>query len=138
MKFLACLTIFFGLLTFIAPNANACDCAWPSVQKAYEDSNAVFIGKFIGFSERSADGKKYNALKFKVERKWKGNLAGEIILDYFDLRDQCGDLDFAKGRKYLIYLSVRKGNPILLVDCGRSRESKEAAEDIQYLKNLKG
>jgi hypothetical protein len=107
------------------------------VQKAYEDSGAVFSGKFIGFVEKSADGKKYNALKFRVERKWKGNLGSETVLDYFDLREQCGDLDFIKGRKYLIYVSVWNGNPILAVDCGRSRELKNAAEDIRYLKKLK-
>ena len=124
MKSLACLILFFGILAFAVRNAYACDCDWPSAQKAYEDSSAVFNGKFIGFVEKFAEGKKYNALRFRVERKWKGNLGSEIVLDYFDLRDQCGDLDFIQGRKYLIYVSVWKGNPILAVDCGRSRELK--------------
>ena len=137
MKSLACLILLFGISAFIAPNAYACDCDWPSVQKAYEDSSAVFSGKFIGLVEKSAEGKKYNTLKFKVERGWKGNLASEIILDYFDLGDTCDDLDFVKGRKYLIYVSVWKGKTILVVDCGRSRELKNATEDIQYLKRLK-
>jgi hypothetical protein len=137
MKFLIGLILFFGVLAFGSPNAHACECEWPSVQEAYDSSSAVFIGTFNGFVEKSADGRKYNALKFKVERKWKGNLANEIILDYFDLEGQCDDLDFINERKYLIYVSVWDGNPILVVDCGRSRELKYGAKDIQILKKLK-
>ena len=89
-------------------------------------STAVFIGNSC-FRERSADGKEIHALKFKLKENGKV-LAGEIIW-ILDLRDQAATWTLPKGKVFDLCECSRQSDS--LVDCGRSRESKEAAEDVQ-------
>jgi hypothetical protein len=107
--------LLFFVLVLTAPGASACDCDWPSIPKAFEDSTAVFVGKFIGFTDQGA-------LKLRVEKNWKGSLPREVVLPYLDLVDLCGDVKFILGEKYLIYASPREGG---VIPHHRLREKQE-------------
>jgi hypothetical protein len=119
------------VLTSSSLDALACTCRPNSPRQAYENARAVFVGEFTGFSIRRR--RQATKLKFKIEKQWKGELPTEAVLGYFDNPSLCGDLDFVKGQKYLIYVGVLEDELFIWVDCGRSRNLKNAAEDIEYL-----
>jgi hypothetical protein len=126
------------LLIGIAPEVSACTCRVPTPKVAFEKSEAVFVGEFTGFTTVLSDGRRVDARRFKVKKLWKGSLESTVILPFSDIPGMCGDLKLMKGQEYLIYLSSWKGELILDVDCGRSRNVKNAAEDLKYLEQLNG
>ncbi len=136
MKQVSGFMLILLLLACVVPDASACDCRPPSPEIAYEKSGAVFIGEFAGFATALSRGKRVSARRFKVKRQWKGNLGSTITLPYADDPGNCGDLKLTKGQDYLIYVSSWKGELIVIIDCGRSRNVKDAAEDLKYLEQL--
>ena len=144
MRFVFSLVLFSLLLLLATKVTFACSCAEESPQEAFERSGAVFLGEFIRFIKNDKQGNQVDLLKFNVERQWKGKLTSEVILPYIDIPRMCGDLDFMKGSKYLIYASRRRGGTklfrrwryVVIVDCGRSRERKYADEDLKFLEKL--
>lgn len=139
MKHLSGFALLLPLLTCFATDAFACSCRAPTPEAAYEKSEAVFVGEFIGFSRRLYRRKRVGTLRFKVKKRWKGDVAGTIILPYSDIRGWCNDLRFTKGQEYLIYADSWEGELFVMVDfCGRSRNVSDAAEDFKYLEQLGG
>lgn len=125
------------LLICLATDAFACSCRAPAPGIAYEKSEAVFVGEFAGFTKSLYRRKRVGALRFKVKKRWKGDVASTITLPYEDIRGWCNDLRFKKGHEYLIYADSWEGELIVVVDfCGRSRNVNDAAEDFKYLEQL--
>jgi hypothetical protein len=125
------------LLMCLATDAVACSCRAPAPQIAYEKSEAVFVGEFTGFTKSQYRRKRVSALRFKVKKRWKGDVASTITLPYTDTRGWCNDLSFKKGHEYLIYANSWGGELLLMVDfCNRSRSVNDAAEDFKYLEQL--
>jgi hypothetical protein len=115
------------------PNLYSCTCGPPTPEKAFEKAGAIFIGEFTGFTKALFNRRQYPALRFEVEKYWKGDLPDEIVLPYGDMHRMCGELDFIKGERYLIYATYLHGELVVIVDCGRSRRIIYAGEDLEYL-----
>ena len=70
------------------------------------------------------------AVKFKVERYWKGVRNSEIvILTNLPLGD-CGMLHFREGEKYLVYAFGKKQ---VAYGCRRNKRLEYASEDLREL-----
>lgn len=110
--------------SFISVNGR---CALPSFQKAFQDSDAVFLGKVISNNEKG-DYKTYN---FQVERYWKGKVLKKMEIIVYDTpRFQSS---FEKSEKYLIYaIDDGKGN-LMVERCSLSRKIEDATEDLRKL-----
>lgn len=102
-------------------------CALPSFQKAFQDSDAVFVGEVISQQSKS-DVKIYD---FQVERYWKGKGLKNIQVTAFETpRFQSS---FEKGKRYLIY-AVNDGKGNLVVGrCSQSKNIEDATADLRKL-----
>lgn len=126
MKTTISVVFVFLFFTFFSSNAFACTCGGITQGEEFRRSESVFVGKFIRQTE--------TGVELKIIKSWKGAKAGKIItLSYFEL-DGCDyDLNFVRGKKYLI-CAVRSAELGLFVsaDCGRSR----GVEDIKNMSNV--
>ena len=127
----------FGLLIITASAALACSCEPPSQGKAFRRAKAVFMGQVIEINQlkyrEDRPGELFYpyAVKFKVERYWKGVKTSEIIV----LSDQgllpCHIGKFVVGERYLVYAYGK--NLLAPINCDRSRSLDAASEDLQKL-----
>lgn len=137
MKLLTTFALTFLVLVLLAPSVYSCSCAPSSPRSKFESSVVVFVGEFTGFARKPGRGRRRpNLAVFKVEKQWKGQPASEVSLQFWDIPGMCGDLDLIKGKKYLIYVTKYKDELIASGDCGRSKEVRNAAEDLRYLDSV--
>jgi len=118
-----------------------------SVAVEFERAIAVFSGKAIAEEYRKA--KTHVAgqvvetevlvVKFKVERWWKGNGSGEVVMFTSETKIQDGirwvteeDFKFRKGESYLVYAHCSLGD-LRTNECKRTRRLAEAEEDLREL-----
>lgn len=142
----AVLFLSLALIVLIlgAPTANACSCGrTPTVLEEYEPSNIVVIAEVISVeksseSERSVDG--VRSTKMVVEKVLKGAIQpGEEMVFRQGGGGDCiwtfNEEDI--GERYLFYLSTRRKGEKLwsAYYCGRSTNTKSAADDLLYLEN---
>lgn len=130
MKVILFATFVFLFLVFSPSNAYACSCGEVTQQEEFERAESVFIGKF---TKRLENGR----VELKITKSWKGVKAGEIIsLFLVDIIGCDYDIKLVRNKKYLIYavrsVSFSEGLFISL-DCGRSRATKHAKEDIKNM-----
>jgi hypothetical protein len=142
-----CIACLFSLC---APTSHACSCVTPEVPQALREARAVFVGEVIEIVEPHTDNPKaalsdrLYAIKFKVERSWKGATSREIIILSDQGRAGCFSWGpFLKGERYLVYAERRapSGAPIrnlaVLFSCNRTALLASASEDLKTLETIR-
>ncbi|HXG68347.1 MAG TPA: hypothetical protein VNO70_24850 [Blastocatellia bacterium] len=125
--------LLFVLFMVGASNAYPCSCADESQRKKFRRASVVFLGEIIEVSYNQDD---YfiNAVKFKVERQWKGTKRENLtVLVGFDAPGSCNDMPLDKGKRYLIYAYCEKGKLITFADCGPNIKAEGAAAETKSL-----
>ena len=140
----------------------ACGCPGSSdekisdaVQSATKQSTVVFAGKVVSLeyrkgipnqeieSRRKGSGKAIDyetmIVKFRVDRRWKGEAQSEVVLitsvtKYADGTGSSAgcDYSFKKNKSYLVYASG-KWNELRTDTCTRTRLLTTAQEDLEIL-----
>jgi hypothetical protein len=141
---MACL---IGCLIPLSPRSGyACSCIKPEVRQAFREASAVFVGEVIEIVEPHNNSPKapladrLYAIRFKVDKSWKGTAAEEMVV----LSDQgsagCFSWGpFLKGNKYLVYAErktpsgARIKNLVVLFSCNRTSLLKNAGQDLKAL-----
>ncbi|TAH17754.1 MAG: hypothetical protein EAZ08_13065 [Cytophagales bacterium] len=95
-----------------------------SVAQAFEQSDAVFVGKVVNFAGDMAG--------IKIMQYWKGNLMAEISSVIKVAYNSC-DWIFFEGETYLFYAKIYVGGVYATNLCTRTAKVKDAAADIAFL-----
>jgi hypothetical protein len=124
-------TIVVALIS--APYAGACTCEVYGDGTAHSmlrHSKMVFVGKVLDVrpatQSEQEDGKSWYAVRFRIERFWKGVKTNETTV-YTDLHG-CGP-DLRTGLEYLVYAVGKE----LATGCTRTRMLTLAEEDLRDL-----
>ena len=146
MKHLILVFCVGWLFSLSAPNSYACSCVMPEVPQAFREARAVFVGEVIEIVEPRSDDPKapladrLYAIRFKVERSWKGVTSQEISVLSDQGRAGCFSWGpFLKGKKYLVYAERRTPaeapirNLAVLFSCNRTALLPGASEDLKTL-----
>lgn len=95
-----------------------CSCEPRSTNKDFKEANTVFLGQIVEVTQNS-DSDFPNAVKFKIEKQWKGTKQSEIvILVAYDVPKWCGDLPLSIGMRYIIFSYKEKQALVTYADCG--------------------
>jgi hypothetical protein len=136
MRCLVTIILLAGYIALSNPAAFACSCADPlPPRKEMKKVRAVFTGEVIEVKELThlgelTDDKYLYAMKFKVEKYWKGIKHPEIVvLTNLPLGD-CGNLCFEEGKKYLVYAFGKK---LVAYGCRQNKKLEFASEDMKEL-----
>ncbi|MBK9164198.1 MAG: hypothetical protein IPM21_09840 [Acidobacteria bacterium] len=82
-------TILVFAFALFAGTANGCVAVVSGLRKQFREANVIFTGQLIEFEERSnanipaellEDWKTLAPVRFKIERSWKGQRSGELVL----------------------------------------------------------
>jgi hypothetical protein len=135
---------------FYSHNTYACSCITPEVPQAFSEARSVFIGEVIDIVEPRTNNPKapladrLYAIKFKIERSWKGVNYQELVVLSDQGRAGCFSWgSFVKGQRYLVYAERRtpSGAPIrnlaVLFSCNRTTLVTAASEDLKKLGGLR-
>lgn len=128
--------LFFSVLFLCqASSALPCSCEGYNEREKFREADYVFLGEVLEIAESDIDYFVY-AVKFKVEKQWKGSSKRELIVNFdFDTPGMCGDLNLAKGRSFLIYAYRKKDGIVSYTDCGPNLKTEYAAASIKKLNN---
>ncbi|MBX7173851.1 MAG: carboxypeptidase-like regulatory domain-containing protein [Pyrinomonadaceae bacterium] len=145
-------SVLIATILFFLPSLTiyACSCAYSEPPTAFNEAEAVFIGKMLGgtekFSVEYEKGKKQELeagmVKFKTLENFKGNISEEITIAISSMRGtSCGDYGLISGETYLVYAYSyeTKDNKFLSSGvCTRTApiKGKEVKEDLKFLRNL--
>jgi hypothetical protein len=123
----------FAVLPFKAASAEIrAKCRVPSVEEAYKNSKAVFIGEILNVV-KDGDVKTFT---FKVEKRWKGAAGKQIKINVQETSHY--QAWFEVGDKYLVYArGSEKDEKLWEVRCSRSKPLTDASEDITELGRVK-
>jgi hypothetical protein len=136
MRTITLTILFLSLLVLSASNAHACSCADPSQREKFRKADYVFLGQVVDIADSNVEDFGY-AVKFKIEKQWKGPKMPEPIVDFtYDRPGWCGDLNLAKGERFLIYAYREKQNLISYTDCGPNMNVKYAEASIKNLNSF--
>lgn len=151
--------LFFILVFFLfdvrAVFGCLCDTSITFVE-AFNESTAVFSGKYIGseyrkgiinelleagfFDEEKKKPYEILVLKFQVELVWKGATKKEIVLLTNQARFSDGstsvsdcDLSFKNGERYLIFAYGENEDNLQTNACSRTARLKRAKNDLKLL-----
>lgn len=137
------------LFSMYAPNSHACSCVTPEVPQAFREARAVFVGEVIEIVEPQSDDPKaplanrLYAIRFNVEKSWKGVTSQEISVLSDQGRAGCFSWGpFLKGKKYLVYAERRTPagaptkNLAVLFSCNRTALLPNASEDLKTLETV--
>lgn len=128
MRSVSRVIFLIGSLLFGAQHAYPCSCLPRSPDKKLKESEAVFVGEAIAVSKDFQ--KRTMAVKFKVERYWKGVTYPEVIvISSLPGGGSCG-LPVEVGGKFLIYASRSKQ---LETSICSSRRIGVAADELKKL-----
>lgn len=146
MKHLIVVFCISWLFSLSAPSSHACSCVTPEVSKAFREARAVFVGEVIEIVEPHSNDPKapltdrLYAIRFKVERSWKGVTSQEISVLSDQGRAGCFSWGpFRKGNKYLVYAERRTPagvairNLAVLFSCNRTDLLGSLSEDLKAL-----
>lgn len=102
-------------------------CAISSFEKAFQYSEAVFVGEVIK-QEKNGNNKTFD---FKVEKYWKGADTKKIKISVYEtMRYQAW---FKVGESYLVYANRDEDGKLSVSRCSRSKNVENASEDLQKL-----
>jgi hypothetical protein len=152
------LRIFLGLILALALNYachsqetvitrdHSCgdECTWgvPACESAWRPNiSAVFLGRATEIRKEDVpillDGEKALterlSVTFDVEESFLGVAEKRVIV--ISGGDLCG-FPFSKGHEYLVYGRRLQGGEIQVRACSSTKWKNEAAEDLNYLRNL--
>jgi hypothetical protein len=132
--------LFFILLS--CTDAFACVCLEsPSVCDIYQAADAVIVGKIEKIEKARVDDYDENMygqkVKVRVIKSFKGANREFITLAQPDTSCDMQFDEADKSKEYLLYLDLnKKTNFYKVFVCGRSGETKEASNDLSWLKGL--
>lgn len=142
--------VFVCLAVLYSPSFYACSCVMPEVPQAFSEARAVFIGEVVDIVEprtnnpRAPVADRLYAIRFKVERSWKGLSNQEVVVLSDQGRAGCFSWgSFVKGQRYLVYAERRtpSGSPLrnlaVLFSCNRTTLIAAASEDLKKLEKLR-
>jgi hypothetical protein len=123
------------LLTFVALSASAvypCVCEIMKPSKKLRKAKAVFIGEVVEIGRNDKSEQASVAVKFKVERYWKGVKEQFVtVVGAPAAAGACG-LPVEIGKKYLIYAFKMEEGQLETSFCD-SRWIDRATEDLAFL-----
>jgi hypothetical protein len=116
----------------------------PEVPEAFGNAREVFVGEVAEVAEPLTDDPKapladrLYAIKFKVEKSWKGEASEEIVVLSDQGRAGCFSWgSFNKGRKYLVYAEgPGKKSLAVLFSCNRTALLANASADLKELEEM--
>jgi 5-hydroxyisourate hydrolase-like protein (transthyretin family) len=124
------------LLLAIAERTEACSCITGApICETFWKTPVVFSGEVVDISDAPEPigdvlfGRR--VVKFRVEKSWRGDVAGELEVRTGTGGGDCG-YNFERGVKYLVYANVRDGRLSTGI-CNRTKPLAEAGEDLAYL-----
>ena len=91
-------------------------------------TNAVFYGEVTEIKRQA----EIVAVKFKVERVWKGRIESEVIVYTRADSAMCG-YGFERGKKYMVYAEDESGKLAVFL-CSRTAPTNT---DARYLSKIK-
>jgi len=131
-------TILAALIIFFLSGASdvyACSCLMETktpvskqVKASYQKAAAVFYGEVTEIT-RESEGV---IVKIKVEKSWKGELQGEVIVRTLADSAMCG-YTFEKNMKYMVYADDNDGHFGVNL-CSRT---SQRGTDAKYLNKIK-
>lgn len=123
------------LLTFLALAASAaysCECEFASAGKKLRRSKSVFVGEVVEIGPNDKSRWATVAVKFKVERFWKGVKEEFIVVVGAPAAAGACGLPVEVGKKYLIYAGRTEDGQLETSFCA-SRRLENAAEDLTVI-----
>jgi hypothetical protein len=136
MKAIRLAFLLLSVLLASTTDANACSCEGQSQREKFRKADYVFLGEVVDITESSVKEFAY-AVRFKVERQWKGAKLSESVVHFtFDSPGWCGDLNLAKGERFLIYAYREKQKLVSYTDCGPNMNAEYAADSIKKLNSV--
>ena len=127
------LLLILGLFVGNAADVYPCSCASQSQRERFRKADFVFLGQVTEIADSHLD---YfvHAVKFKVERQWKGRKESELIVNFdFDNPGWCGDLNLAQGKQFLVYAYRQSEGVVSYTDCGPNLKAAYAGESMKHL-----
>jgi hypothetical protein len=125
--------LLFSLLFGNAATVSPCSCAGYTEREKFRKADYVFLGQVVEIADSGQDYFVY-AVKFKVEKQWKGARKAERIVNFdYDTPRMCGDLNLAKGKSFLIYAYRKPEGLISYTDCGPNLQIEDAAGSMKKL-----
>lgn len=134
------------LFALSAPDIYACFCIKPEVPQAISEARAVFTGEVVEIIQPRTNNPKapladrLYAIRFKVDKAWKGAASGEITILSDQGRAGCFSWGpFIKGEKYLVYAErrtptgLRLKSLVVMFSCNRTALLVNTTEDINQL-----
>ena len=139
MRWLLLLLIALTCFTSSSSPAPVCQCEeyGTPICASYWRSDAVFVGQLRDITppDRSApDSLPLATLHFIVEEPFRGVTAATI--DVGTLSGTSCDIEFIKGRRYLIYANRGSENQLFTGMCSGTTEAEGAAEDLSYIRSV--
>ena len=135
MKRIVIVFLFLTLFIGSAPSVHSCSCVGHSEREKFRKADYVFIGQVLEIADSNLEYFVY-AVKFKVEKQWKGSKKPEQIVNFdFDTPGMCGDLNLAKDKRFLVYAYRKKDGIVSYTDCGPNMKIEHAAASIKKLHN---
>jgi SdrD B-like domain len=138
------LLVLPALLIVLSPSiANACQCNRQAPPcEEFPRASAVFIGRVIDSAEQKTEidsnGSKrtydVGIIRFEVEEVFKGIESPTVEIRSGTSGADCGYW-FTRGERYLVYAYGDHTGNLETNVCTRTRPIKDAAEDLQYLRN---
>ena len=132
MKVLIRIILLFIFLTLFISIACACDCDTGTPSEKLRTAKVVFVGKVVAIGNNDKDNWATVAIKFKVERYWKGVKEKYItIVSAPGICCTCG-LPVTLNAKWLIYASETEVGQLATSICG-SISFEYATEDLREI-----
>jgi len=118
----------FALLLSSYDTTFACRCPRGKPSPDLSRFEAVFVGKVVDEGDFGSSPRK---VKFRVERFWKGEITGEVVMHA--INNSC-DWYFKKDESYLVYAyTSADGRALRTHKCTRTRRLTDAADDLKVL-----
>lgn len=129
------LFLFLTVLIGSAPQVHPCSCRSQSEREKFRTADSVFVGLALEIADSNLEYFVY-AVKFKVEKQWKGSREAEQLVNFdFDTPGMCGDLKLEKGKRYLVYAYRKKAGLVSYTDCGPNLKIEHATASLKKLNN---
>lgn len=125
-----CLTFLLSLIAFNAPVASSRSCVPTSVKEEFKEAQFVFVGTVATITHTS-EGDFHYAVKFVIEKQWKGNAQKELMVLISPGLHQ--GPPFIEGNQYLIFVYRRHQRFVTVGDCGPNRPLEHADKEIKEL-----
>ena len=138
--------ITFIIFVALSSNTLACSCGGYDIEKVFETSQYVFLGRVNSISSREVTIESKSTLyeinftevEFEVIKSYKSKLGNKLIV--FTSLAACG-YSFQKNRKYIVYANIGSkeqeeiafgiaGRP-MVYSCGPTRQYNENEEHYE-------